>query len=769
MPHEGRRIEIRGIVQGVGFRPWVFRLAAQHAIGGWVRNDASGVTIEAYGAAPDIEAFLGDVTTSPPPAAQIRSVRSMRIPTRLVRSFEIVESESAADRRVSIPADLATCAECLAEVQDPENRRYRYAFTNCTNCGPRFTIARAVPYDRPHTTMAAFTMCAACATEYGAPVDRRFHAQPNACPDCGPRLSMTDANGQDLPGPDPVRQAADALRKGLVVEVKGLGGFHLACDATSDAAVAELRRRKRRDEKPFAVMVARLADAEVLADLSDTERNLLTSIERPIVLVTERPGNSLSRLVAPDNPTVGVLLPYTPLHHLLTAEFVRPLVMTSGNLAEEPLAAGNEEALARLGDIADRFLLHDRNIESRCDDSVARIVRGKPVVMRRSRGYVPRGVAVVESFGQPTLGCGALLKNTFCFGVDDTAYFGPHIGDLDNIDTYESYEQAIDRFERFLDTKATVIAHDLHPDYPSTKYALERPDSLKIAVQHHHAHIASAMAEFRVQGPAIGVAYDGTGLGSDGAAWGGEILIADYTKFERFSTFRPMALAGGDLAIRQIWRLALALVDDAFAGAAPLDRLRLFQLVQEHDIAVVRQMIAGQVNTTPAHGVGRYFDAIGALCLARPESRFEGQVALAWNLVADPSEEGQYPFAIVRRHALFEVDMRPAVRAIVDDLLGGRSPAAISARFHNTLAAATAGLVRTARERHGDLPVVLSGGCFQNALLAENVVREIGPAVSVVLHETVPPGDGGIALGQAVIANAVIQSGSQAVSEGLCA
>ena len=678
-------------------------------------------------------------------------------------------SEPSADRRVSIPADLATCPDCLREISDPADRRYRYPFTNCTNCGPRFTIAIDIPYDRPNTTMAPFRMCPACESEYSSPSDRRFHAQPNACPACGPRLWLAGPDGRDLASPDPIAAAAEAIGRALIVAVKGLGGFHLACDATSTAAVAELRVRKRRDEKPFAVMTADLARAEDIADLDADERHLLLSVERPIVLARRRASAALAPNVAPGNPLVGVMLPYAPLHHLLLAAAGRPLVMTSGNLSEEPLAYRNDEALDRLAGIADLFLLHDRDIDTRCDDSVARVIAGAPVVVRRSRGYVPRGIAARGSFSEPVLACGALLKNTFCLGVDGTAYLGPHIGDLENLETFEAYEHAIGRMERFLGVRPAVIAHDLHPDYLSTRYALDRPEPLKVAVQHHHAHVCAAMAEHGMSGPVIGVAYDGTGLGTDGQAWGGEILVADSTRFTRIATFRPIRLAGGDLAIRQVWRQALALVDDAFDGDAPLDRFALFGRVPPRDMAVVRAMLAHGVNAPAAHGVGRYFDAVGALALGKTESRFEGQVAVEWNLAADPNEDGRYRFAVAGGPGLHELDLRPAIRTLTGELMAGVSPAVVSARFHNTLAAATVELIDIARRRFGDLPAVLTGGVFQNALLVERVIREAGPAMRVLRHALVPPGDGGLALGQAVIASAVVEAGRREAVEDVCA
>ncbi|MCU0252191.1 MAG: carbamoyltransferase HypF [Vicinamibacterales bacterium] len=769
LPIDGRRIEIRGIVQGVGFRPWVYRLAGAHGLGGWVRNDARGVTIEAFGPAASLDAFVSALQASPPPAARIADFSWRAIAGRPETAFRIIASEPSADRRMSIPADLATCPDCVREIGDPADRRYRYPFTNCTNCGPRFTIALDIPYDRPNTTMAPFRMCPACHAEYESPSDRRFHAQPNACPACGPRLWLAGPDGGDLASADPIADAALAIRRGAIVAVKGLGGFHLACDAASAAAVAELRARKRRDEKPFAVMAADLAGAGTIADLDADERQLLLSVERPIVIARRRASAALAPNVAPGNPLVGVMLPYAPLHHLLLAAAGRPLVMTSGNLSEEPLAYRNDEALDRLAGIADVFLLHDREIDTRCDDSVARVIAGAPVVIRRSRGHVPRGIAARGSFSEPVLACGALLKNTFCLGVDGTAYLGPHIGDLENLETFDAYDHAIGRMERFLGVRPAVIAHDLHPAYLSTRYALDRPEPLKVAVQHHHAHVCAAMAEHEMNGPVIGVAYDGTGLGSDGQAWGGEILVAEYTRFTRVATFRPIRLAGGDLAIRQVWRQALALIDDAFDGDAPLDRFALFGRVPPRHVAVVRAMLAHGVNTPAAHGVGRYFDAVGALALGKTESRFEGQVALEWNLAADPDEDGRYRFVVAGGPGPQELDLRPAIRMLTGELLAGVSPGVVSARFHNTLAAATVELIEIARRRFGDLPAVLTGGVFQNALLVERVIREAGPAVRVLRHALVPPGDGGLALGQAVIASAVIEAGRREAVEDVCA
>ena len=754
MTIEGRRIEIRGTVQGVGFRPWIWRLARENGIGGRVSNDSRGVTIEAFGGNRALQSFLDGIRAAPPPAAEIREISSLPIPPEPSREFVIVPSRQAGALRVSIPPDLAACADCLAEIFDPANRRYRYAFTNCTNCGPRFTIAREVPYDRRGTTMAPFSMCPLCQAEYDDPGDRRFHAQPNACPGCGPALRPLSASGEPVFWEDPIRGAALALGADLIVAVKGLGGFHLACDATSSVAVERLRRRKRREEKPFAVMIRGIEEARALAEITTAERNLLLSPERPIVLVRRREDSGLAPEVSPDgNPLVGLLLAYTPLHHLLLSDAGRPLVMTSGNLAEEPIACGNGEAVARLSGIADGFLVHDREIESRCDDSVARVVAGGPVLLRRSRGWVPRAIPVETPFPEPVLACGGHLKNTFCIGLDSSAYLGPHIGDLENMETLAAFEEAIERMERFLRVEPEVVAHDLHPQYVSTVYARQSRARRKVAVQHHHAHVASAMAEHRLDGPVLGVAFDGTGYGTDGTAWGGELLLCRFDGYERLATLRPIALAGGDAAIREPWRIALALLEDAFPEGPPLSRLPLFRGVDAHALRGVRQMLRGGFALARARGAGRYFDGFGSLFLARPFSRHEGQVAFAWNVAADPDERGAYPFAVDLTTSPPELDLRPALRAAVEDLLGGASAAAISGRFHRTLAQGAGALVRRTAEQAGDLPVVLTGGCFQNALLAERLLEELDGR-RVFLHRRVPPGDGGLALGQAVVAAA---------------
>ena len=757
----GRRIRIAGTVQGVGFRPWVYRAATREGITGHVRNDAGGVTIDAYGDDASLARFVAALAT-PPPAARIERVEIVTIEAEHAASFDIVASEQGSAPRVSIPPDLAACDECVAEIFDPANRRYRYPFTNCTHCGPRFTIATNIPYDRATTTMARFGMCPACRREYMDVSDRRFHAQPNACPICGPRLTLRASNGAALDAADVVAAAAHALVDGAIVAVKGIGGFHLACDATADAVVRELRRRKRRDEKPLAVMVADLDAASRIAIVDGDAARLLTSPERPIVLLPRRDDTPIAASVAPGNRLLGIMLPYSPLHHLLLADSGRPLVMTSGNLSDEPIAVDNDDARERLGAIADLFVEHDRDIASRADDSVVAVIAGGGTVVRRSRGYVPRGVTLTDAFAQPVLACGALLKNTFCLGAATTGWLGPHIGDLEHVAAYDAYVAAISRMEEFLRIQPQVIAHDLHPDYLSTQYAKSRLEGLKVGVQHHHAHVASAMAEHGIRGPAIGIAYDGGGYGTDKTIWGGEVLLATAHAFRRIATFRPLPLVGGDAAVRAPWRLALALVHDAFDGSWPEVLRERFTQLKSGEVEQVRRILDGGMPMPMARGVGRYFDAFGSLFLGRARASFEGQIALEWNQAADPAVTRGYPFDVSpvttidggEETELLEIDLRPAVRAAFSDHTDRVGIETIAAAFHNTIAAATFAVVRRLNATVGPLPVVASGGCFQNALLAERVQAAFAPDQHVLFHRNVPPGDGGIALGQAVVANA---------------
>jgi len=755
MPQQGRHIEIRGVVQGVGFRPWVFQAASRFGLTGRVWNDSAGVKIDAFGDGDALSCFVDLLGTDAPPAARVREIEWRALPFESLGSFEIVESHATPVRRVTIPPDLATCDECVAEVFDPTDRRYRYPFTNCTNCGPRYSIVRGAPYDREKTTMARFTMCEACRTEYLDPNNRRFHAQPNACPKCGPRLYAVAPNGREIDSPDPIGFAARAIRAGLVVAIKGLGGFHLACDATSSTSVQRLRERKRRDVKPLAIMVRDVAAASQLALVSEEEARLLTSVERPILLLRKKPAAKLAPELTGENPLIGIFIPYTPLHHLLMREMGRPLVMTSGNLSEEPMVVRNADALTDLGEVADVFLMNDRDIESRVDDSVVRVIDAAPTVLRRGRGYVPRGVKVSRGFAEPILAVGAQLKNTFCIGANDAAFLGPHIGDLDSVETLRSFETSIEKMKEFVGVAPTLLAHDLHPDYFSTRYALAQEGVRTVAVQHHHAHIVSAMAEHEIDESVVGIAYDGTGYGTDGTAWGGEVMIASFEGFERFATFRAVPLAGGDHAIRQVWRIALALLDEAFEGAPPLRAIPLFRGVPRRAIDSVRRMIGNSLNAPKARGVGRYFDALGAIALDMPHARYEGEVAFQLNMVAEPAEHGVYPVVVHDGITPWEIDFRPVMKAAVIDLIEGRSPAIVSARFHNTLVEVTAEVARAALAQVGDMPVVLSGGCFQNARLAEGVIAAIRPANRIFMNHEIPPGDGGIALGQALVADAI--------------
>jgi hydrogenase maturation protein HypF len=754
-------VRVEGIVQGVGFRPFVYSLATGLGLGGLVGNDVDGVFAEVEGPAAAVREFLRSLERDAPPLARIDRVTATAMAPAGTGSFRIVASGPAGQRRTLIAADTATCADCLRELRDPADRRFGYPFINCTNCGPRFTIVRDVPYDRPLTTMAGFAMCEQCSAEYHDPANRRFHAQPTCCPACGPRLALLDPAGQPLAG-EPLDAAARLLRDGRIVAVKGLGGYHLAADASCEQAVAALRARKHREDKPFAVLAAGLTEARRLCQVSDAAAGLLASRARPIVLLPRRPGGHVAQAAAPGNRHLGIMLPYTPLHHLLVAAVARPLVLTSGNVSDEPIAYQNADALDRLAGIADAFVVHDRAIHIRADDSVVRAFRGRPMLIRRSRGYAPEPVSVSAGFPRPVLACGAELKNTFCLAKEHHAFVSQHIGDLENAETLRSFTEGIEHFRRLFDITPQVVAHDLHPEYLSTKYALELADIDLRGVQHHHAHIASCLADNGAAGPVIGVAFDGTGYGTDGTIWGGEFLIADCAGFTRAGHLAPVPLPGGQAAIRQPWRMAAAYLDAADRDAADRDadgwgtpeRLDVWRRNRERWAPIVGMARRG-VNSPLTSSAGRLFDAIAAITGVRDEVSYEGQAAIELEQRADPHERGAYPAAIDTAEP-FRAHGADLVRAAVSDLADGVPAEIIAARFHNGVAALVEAGCLLLRDRYGLDTVALSGGVFQNLLLLRQVVARLeARGFGVLVHSRVPCNDGGISLGQAVVAAAL--------------
>ena len=755
-------LRVEGIVQGVGFRPFVYSLATGLGLGGLVGNDVDGVFAEIEGPPAAVGEFLRRLEREAPPLARIERVTTSVLPPAGTATFMIAPSGPHAPdgrRGTLIAADTATCADCLRELSDPADRRYRYPFINCTNCGPRFTIVRDVPYDRPLTTMAGFTMCEPCAAEYHDPADRRYHAQPVCCPACGPRLALLGAAGEPRDreeplGGDPLERAAELLRDGRIVAVKGLGGYHLAADAAHDDAVAALRARKHREDKPFAVLAAGLAAARALCEVDDAAAALLTSRARPIVLLPRRPGAAVAPAAAPGNRHLGIMLPYTPLHHLLAGAMAGPILLTSGNVSDEPIAYRDEDALARLSGIADAFLTHDRAIHIRTDDSVTRVFRGRPLPVRRSRGYVPEPVAVPSGFPRQVLACGAELKNTFCLAKERHAFVSHHIGDLENVETLRSFTEGIEHIRRLFDIDPRVVAYDLHPEYLSTKYALDLDDVDLVGVQHHHAHIASCLADNGCppgSGRVIGVAFDGTGYGADGTLWGGEFLVADYAGFERAGHLAPVPLPGGQAAIRQPWRMAAAYLEAASLDPEHLAVARRNAAQWPAVVAMARKGL----NAPLTSSAGRLFDAVAALLGVRDAINYEGQAAIELEQRADPAERGAYR-AGIDAGAPFRVHGADLIRAAAADLAaGGVPPAVIAARFHNGVAAAVEAACLRLRERHGLTTVALSGGVFQNVLLLNQVVTRLeGRGFTVLTHSRVPCNDGGISLGQAVIAAA---------------
>ncbi|MBW2476691.1 MAG: carbamoyltransferase HypF [Deltaproteobacteria bacterium] len=748
--HVRRKIVIEGVVQGVGFRPYVYQLAMRLQIAGWVCNDRTGVTIEVEGNEEDLDSFLEQLRQNTPPLAEISRITVSNLNFLGDRGFFIHHSQSDSPSRAQIAPDTFVCSECLHELFDQSDRRYRYPFINCTNCGPRFSIVTGVPYDRPLTTMADFPMCSRCLSEYHDPNSRRFHAQPNACPDCGPQLTLVDSQREPVIIKDPLKFVAETLRQGGIVAIKGLGGYHLAVDATNSAAVNELRRRKSRDEKPFALMARDQDSISAFAEVSEQEYQLLAGPERPIVLLHKKTGHRLAEEVAPDNRYFGVMLPYTPLHYLLFAEGFNAIVMTSANHTDEPIVYQDLEALERLSGIADFFLTHNRRIETRTDDSIARIMASHPVILRRSRGFVPRAVRLPCKL-KPVLAVGGDLKNTICLTRSNDAFLSQHIGDLKNTEGYESFKRTINHLITLLDVCPERLACDLHPDYYSSHYALEECHLPAMPVQHHHAHLASCLAEHGRQHPAIGIVFDGLGYGADGHIWGGEFLIGDLKSYQRSGHFRYQPMPGGDLATRQPWRMALSYLQSVF-GEIPEDCSAL-KGIPKNEWQLVAQANQRGINSPLTSSCGRLFDAVAAVLGLRQRVSFEGQAAMELEMIADPDQTQPYSYVLEFEKKLVQFDPASLLKVILEEERSGKPLSQIAGRFHLTLAAMMVEVCEYLRDESRINSVVLSGGVFQNSLLTQKAKNGLQKAnFEVLTHSHVPPNDGGLALGQAVIA-----------------
>ncbi len=763
----GARIHITGIVQGVGFRPFVYGLAMRGKLNGWVRNTSAGVDIEVDGDVAVLEKFIQSLRDETPPLARIDSFDVVHCSSNGFSSFEIIHSALVPGAFIPVSPDVSICDDCLDELFDPEDHRYLYPFINCTNCGPRFTIIQDIPYDRPNTTMAPFEMCPTCHTEYEDPLNRRFHAQPVACPVCGPKVWVEDPNSihPENQVHDPIQLTQKLLLSGKILAIKGLGGFHLGCDATNPKAVRKLRRRKLRIDKPFALMMPDYETVQQHCHIDDTERNLLESRQRPIVLLKRKPDSPLPADIAPGQDTLGVMLPYTPLHFLILSQGTSPnihplsvLVMTSANLSEEPIAYGNEEARQRLGDIADAFLMHDREIHVRCDDTVIRIFKNHKsdnqaqiYPLRRSRGFAPD--PIITPFEMPSiLATGAELKNTFCLTKNNYAFLSHHIGDLENYETLNSFESGIEHFENLFRIKSEFIAYDIHPDYLATRYALERSENENIpaiGIQHHHAHIAACMVDHALTGeePVIGVAFDGTGYGDDGAIWGGEFLLADYSSYKRFAHLAYTPLPGGDAAIRNPGRMALAHLWGADLPWEP-GIISVDKLCGE-DRLILRSILENKINAPLTSSVGRLFDAAAALAGVRQTVNYEAQAAIEFEALADPHEQSAYPFDF----ADHQLDPEPMLQALIADQRAGIPISTISAKFHNGLAVSIIEICQQMRTQFGVHTVALSGGVWQNITLLTKTISLLEiQGFNVLIHRQVPTNDGGLSLGQAVIA-----------------
>lgn len=771
MKWERRLILVHGTVQGVGFRPFVHTLATRLQLGGQVRNQNGSVQIEVEGDADSLEAFQTELEQGAPSIARIEGLKSTPLEPRGEREFAIAASTRGEGDAIAVSPDLAVCEACLHELRDPADRRFGYPFLNCTACGPRLSIVTGAPYDRERTSMAGFELCPACREEYEAPVDRRFHAQPTACPNCGPRLMLRGASGELLNSDNSLQDFAQAIRAEKIGALKGIGGFHLVCLAKSNLAVAELRGRKGRDEKPLAVMMTDLRQAREICEVPPEEARLLTSMARPIVLCRRRrdlASEVIAHGVAPGNPYLGILLPYAPVHYLLLEQLdSQPLVMTSGNRSDEPIAYLDAEAAKSLAGIADVTLGSDRPIQVRCDDSVLRVIDGHEFPLRRSRGYAPQSLTLPQPCPCPLLAVGGQLKNVFALGQGDRAVLSHHLGDLDHLAASQAFVRDIALYEQLFQIQPQCLVHDLHPDYASTRYALERAEreGLKLlAVQHHHAHLAGCLAEHGLEGPAIGVIFDGSGYGPDGTIWGGEFLVGDLAGYRRAARLRPVPLPGGEQAVRQPWRMGVAYLLDAGCS-----RASVAARVSSERVAGIEQMLTKRVNAPLTSSMGRLFDAIASIAGVRDNISYEGQAAQEWEWLAQQvtKEDSAYPYALHETDGLLELDFRPLVIALLTDVEIGLSAARMARRFHTTLVQAVVEVVLQLRRQTGLASVVLSGGVFANAILSSELAgRLAGEGLEVLRHRQTPAGDGGLSFGQLAVAAANLNRGSTPATEG---
>jgi hydrogenase maturation protein HypF len=754
-------LEIKGVVQGVGFRPFIYRLAYKYNLAGWVQNTSGNVAIEVQGLKANLDGFVASIKTEAPPVSRIQEISISTVPVNDEVVFRIIESKAEEGAYQPVSADIATCNQCLYEIFNPADRRYLYPFTNCTNCGPRFTIIKDIPYDRPLTTMQPFKMCQKCQLEYDDPLNRRFHAQPNACPVCGPKLQLTDNFGTAIACEDVFKKAAQLIAEGKIIAVKGLGGFQLACDATNYPVVQLLRERKKRPGKPFALMMGSIEDIRKHCLISDQEVELLCSAQAPIVLLKRGNGNTEIALnIAENNKYLGVMLPPTPLHHILMSYVSKPLVMTSGNLSEEPICKDNDEALTRLKGIADYFILHNRDVYSRYDDSVYLVEKGMARALRRARGYAPSPIMLPFDAKQ-ILACGAEEKNTFCLTRDNNAFLSQHIGDMDNAETLEHFENTIALYKHLFRIDPEVIAYDLHPEYRATKYALQyaAENSLKpVGVQHHHAHIASCMVENNIQTPVIGVSFDGTGYGTDGNLWGGEFLLCDFKGFERMAHLEYIPMPGGATAIHKPYRMALGYIYNLLGTQTDLAGLPVLGQIPQFELDTIKKQFELKLNCPLTSSAGRLFDAVSAIIGICKETAYEAQAAIELEMAApddinDTLMQRVYPFAIDGNCDISVIRTGNLIECIIQDVFKNTPVQVIAAGFHSTMAEIILETCKQIWKKTGIKTVALSGGVFQNRLLLNITIDRLEKeGFAVLSHKLVPCNDGGLALGQAVIA-----------------